>query len=737
MQQALIQKRKSGGSLLDILQAITGHPLPPDFVNKYKKDHLFNLKILHGIDVFDPDNYTFDWQEVKELIQTILPLEICRQHKLFPLKKRNHQPQSLVVAMVNPRDSQALNSLKEILRPQQMKLARKVITQQDFNHLIEQYIREQHPQDVTQVGDQDLETLVGITDIFEDVSPNLGLSLEKPEDDLSLLNDQEANPVITLVNNILVKALENKASEISIDPQENYLIVSFRQDGILAPAFDPIPKEIASAVIARLRLLSKLNIHHHQPNTTQKGRMRKTFGGRKIDFWVSILPDRYGEKVSLRIIDPKAISLDLEALVTQNQTRELIQNLLSCSTGLLLVTGSNGSGISTTVAALLTQRNQLGVNIATVEDPIERTLPNINQVEVSEELGRDYDSVLQSFLNQNIDVIGVDQIRGRNVAKTIVDAAVSHLVITCLSTTDAASAIVRLLKIGVDSSSLAENLIGVVNQRLVRRLCPVCRLSYQPTASELEKLGLSSLVKRQISCYKANALNSEEIEQARGKGRLCRQCNGKGYQGQIGIYEVMGISPCLKTLILQEEEAETIKEAAIQEGMKTLLAYGLELVLEGKTTLTELERVLADCLRSSGSAAKSQKGYVSPQLLKRLQEMEKILIAFTQEFKQLKEDLELSTRTATEWDKQIVYEELKDPQEWDKIKAQLEPDKATIISNTPVYEELTDPGEWEELKKDFDPDKETIVSQSDLEEDVPDFQINTSFRSVPDPWSNS
>jgi type IV pilus assembly protein PilB len=461
--------------------------------------------------------------------------------------------------------------------------------------------------------------------------------------------------------------------------------------------------------------------------------MQKSFGGRQIDFWVSILPGHNGEKVVLRILDPKAVSLDLEELVINKDTRELIKNLLSRSTGLLLTTGPEVSGISTTLAALLTQRNQLGVNIATVEDPIERTLPGINQVEVSEDMGRDYDSVLHSFLNQNIDVIGVDQIRGRKTAKAIVSAALNHLVLTSFSAPDAASAIVRLTKLGVDVASLANNLIGIINQRLVRRLCPACRLSYEPTAPELEKLGLSSLAKSKISCYRAKVLTPQEIEKYRSKGRLCRQCNGTGYQGQIGIYEVMGISQRIKTLIGQEEEVQTIYQAAIEEGMQSLLAYGVELVLEGKTTFAELEQVLEDYvhLQSTG-AQQPYQGGVSPQLLSRVQAMEKLLNQLNQEFKQLKKEIELAINEPYEGDNVEVYEELKQSREWQEIKQELDLNRDTIVSNVPVYEELIDPGEWEELQKELDPDKETIVSQ---DEDLLNLELDPSFRPLSDPWS--
>ncbi|WP_013322266.1 GspE/PulE family protein [Gloeothece verrucosa] len=738
IQQALIEKKKTGRSLLEILQEVTGKPLPPEFVRQHKKDHLFNLKILYGIDVFDPETYSFEWKQVEELIETLIPLELCRRYKLFPLKKRNHQPPSIVVALVNPKDPEALNALKQIFRPKQLKLARKVITQQDYNQLLEQYLTQRHFHETTQihVAEEDLETLVDITDIFEDVSPGLRNTKLKSEDDLSLPEDVQQGPVVTLVNNILSRALESKASEIQIEPQEHHLDVLFRQDGVIGSAFDPIPKEIASAVISRLKSLANLDIT--QINAPQKGRMQKSFSGRKIDFWISTFPGRNGEKIIIRILDPKAISLDLEELITDENTKQLIKNLVNRSSGLFLITGPESSGISTTFYTLLAQRNQLGVNLATVENSIEVSLSGVTQVEMDDEQKKDYNSVLLSFLNQGVDVIGLDQIRGKNTAKTVVEAALSHLVITTLPTPDAASAILRLNKMGVDASILSDTLIGVINQRLVRRVCPVCRLSYQPTASQLEKFHSLVSLDKKISCYKANVLSSVEKEQARSKGRLCRQCNGLGYKGQVGVYEVMGISQRLKSMIAQQSDVQTMRKAAIQEGMTPLLVYAMNLALEGQTTLEELERVFGDLLECNpGDLGCDIPVSQPPQVMRRLQEIEKLLETLNREFNQLKQEMTSTgnasnssqTQTAASSSKKP---EIRDAQAWEILKKELEFDKETMVSSDEPCEELSDPGDWETLKKELEADKETVISGITLDDD--DLPVNHKVKSVPDPW---
>ncbi|ACK70686.1 type II secretion system protein E [Gloeothece citriformis PCC 7424] len=740
IQQALIEKKKTGRSLLEILQEIAGKPLPSEFVRQHKKDHLFNLKILYGIDVFDPETYSFEWKQVEELIDTLIPLEICRRYKLLPLKKRNQQPPSIVVALVNPKDPETLDTLKQILRPKQMKLARKVITQQDYNQLIEQYLNQLHSEESIQihVAEQDLETLVDVSDIFEDVSQSLRNSNLKTQDNQSLGTHDDQGPVVTLVNNILARALESKASEIQIEPHDHHLNVLFRQDGIIAQAFDPIPKEIAAAVVSRFKTLANLDIT--QFDTPQKGTMQKSFSGRKIDFWISTLPSRHGEKIIIRILDPKAISLDLETLISNHNTRQLTKHLVSRSSGLFLITGPESSGISTTFYAVLAERNRLGVNLATVENSIEQTLSGVNQVEINDEHRKDSNEVLLSFLNQGVDVIGLDQIRGKNTAKTVVEAALSHLVITTLPTPDTANGIVRLTKMGVDASLLSETLIGVINQRLVRRVCPVCRLSYKPNSSQLSKFPSLFSKQKKVTFYKANVLNSSQKELASSKGRLCRHCNGLGYKGQIGVYEVMGISQRLKTLISQEADAETIKQAAIQEGMTSLLSYAVNLVREGHTTLDELERVFPDLLDFNAIQFCEQlKVSASPEFMRRLHKMEKLLEAVNREFNQLKQDLIVTTESEPNRDTAISsrseLSELRESDELETLKKELEFDKETMITATDSQKDPAvlepDELELELLKKELESDKETVISADDFKDDEEEQQ---QVQFVPDPW---
>ncbi|NES45390.1 GspE/PulE family protein, partial [Moorena sp. SIO2C4] len=250
------------------------------------------------------------------------------------------------------------------------------------------------------------------------------------------------------------------------------------------------------------------------------------------------------------------------------------------------------SGKSTTLYSILAERNDPGVNISTAEDPIEYSLPGITQVQVIREKGMDFASILRAFLRQDPDVILVGETRDKETAKTAIEAALTgHLVLTTLHTNDAAGAIARLDEMGVEPFMVSGALLGVLAQRLMRRVCSNCRISYQPSSAELARYGLSASRDGEITIYRANTLTPEQIVEARALGTLCQTCNGIGYKGRVGVYEVMRVSENLQALINQGAPTERIKEAAVEEGMITILAYSLNLVQEGYTTFEEVERV--------------------------------------------------------------------------------------------------------------------------------------------------
>jgi len=586
MKQALTDSRQSGRALPEILEALTGRQLPPDLLRQYKKQQLFELKILYGVEFLDPEINYIAKTQIGQLIDKLIPIEICRRYRLLPISHNDTEPPSVLVAMVDPDNLDAQDNLNRILRPRNLGLQRIVITQEDFQQLLSKFLDEQ----------VERQKQVENNDAAVDVTLDLeGLDLQNAPEEVdadlgAALRDADAAPVIALVNKILVKALQEKVSDIHIEPQEEFLRVRFRKDGVLREAFDPLPKQIIPAVTARFKIISDLDIAERR--APQDGRIRRVFEGRKVDFRVNTLPSRYGEKVVLRILDNSATQLGLDKLISDPESLQIVRDMASRPFGLLLVTGPTGSGKSTTLYSILAERNEPGVNISTAEDPIEYSLPGITQVQVIREKGMDFASILRAFLRQDPDVILVGETRDKETAKTAIEAALTgHLVLTTLHTNDAAGAIARLDEMGVEPFMVSGALLGVVAQRLMRRVCSDCRIPYTPSPAELARFGLSGSQDLGLTLYKANSLQPEEIQEARAKGNLCPKCSGVGYKGRCGVYEVMRITERLQTLITEGAPSERIKEVAVEEGMKTLLAYSLELVLQGNTTLEEVERV--------------------------------------------------------------------------------------------------------------------------------------------------
>ena len=393
-----------------------------------------------------------------------------------------------------------------------------------------------------------------------------------------------ASPIISLVDRILIEALTLGAREIHVDPQENTLEIRFRLDGVLQKHFEDLPKSLTPAVTSRIKIMADLDIAERR--LPQDGRIRRMFRGRKMDFRVSTLPSRSGEKICLRLLDSGATQLGLETLITDADAIKTLRELGSKPYGMILVTGPTGSGKSTTLYALLAERNDPGINISTVEDPIEYTLHGITQTQVNREKGLDFSMALRAFMRQDPDVLLVGETRDLETAKTAIEAALTgHLVMTTLHCNDAASAIARLDEMGVEPFMVSASLLGIVSQRLLRRVCSSCRISYTPNQEELARFGLLSSHETTVTFFKANTQN-------RNQEGCCPACNGAGYKGRIGVYEILRMTDTLAAAVAKRQPTDVLRRMALENGMKTLLGYGLQLVREGHTTLAEVERML-------------------------------------------------------------------------------------------------------------------------------------------------
>ena len=432
----------------------------------------------------------------------------------------------------------------------------------------------------------------GAESFLQDFSPE-GVLESDEDDDAQLardttdletsLKDAEASPVVTLVDRILLQAMAVKASDIHVEPQQKGLRLRFRQDGVLQQYVEPLPSRLIPAVTSRFKILADLDIAERRQ--AQDGRIRRKYRDKVIDFRVNTLPSRFGEKVCLRLLDSGATQLGLDKLISDPDALALVRDLGSKPFGMILVTGPTGSGKSTTLYSLLAERNDPGINISTVEDPIEYTLPGITQCQVNREKGFDFATALRAFMRQDPDVLLVGETRDLETAKTAIEAALTgHLVLSTLHANDAPSTIARLDEMGVEPFMVSASLIGIVSQRLLRRVCPHCREPYRPEEGELGRFGLMASREADVTFYRAHHHNPNEP--------VCPHCQGSGYKGRVGIYEVLRIQDDMATAISRGASTDVIRQLALESGMVTLLGYSLELVRQGETTLEEVGRMV-------------------------------------------------------------------------------------------------------------------------------------------------
>jgi len=422
------------------------------------------------------------------------------------------------------------------------------------------------------------------TESVFDADPDENASLANDAIDLEAsLNDAEASPVVALVDRILLQAMSVSASDIHVEPQQTGLRLRYRQDGVLQQYIEPLPARLIPAVTSRFKILADMDIAERRQ--AQDGRIRRRYKDQTIDFRVNTLPSRFGEKICLRLLDSNATQLGLDKLISDPQALALVRDLGSKPFGMILVTGPTGSGKSTTLYSLLAERNDPGINISTVEDPIEYTLPGITQCQVNREKDFDFATALRAFMRQDPDVLLVGETRDLETAKTAIEAALTgHLVLSTLHANDASSTIARLDEMGVEPFMVSASLIGIISQRLLRRVCDKCKEAYRPDELELGRFGLMASRETNVTFFKAHHPEQQET--------ICPNCKGSGYRGRVGVYEVLRVHEDMATAISRGATTDVIRQLALESGMVTLLGYSLELVRQGLTTLEEVGRMI-------------------------------------------------------------------------------------------------------------------------------------------------
>ena len=410
-------------------------------------------------------------------------------------------------------------------------------------------------------------------EIVEGLSGEWNLDVEATIDETrDLLESPEEAPVIKFVHSLLFRAIKERSSDIHVEPYEKELVVRNRVDGILYPMV-AAPRKWHAPVVSRIKVMAGLDIAERR--LPQDGRIKIRIGGKEIDIRVSIVPTAFGERAVLRLLDRSSILLGLGDIGFTTDDLSLFERYLARSNGIILVTGPTGSGKTTTLYSALRRLDSGTKNIITIEDPIEYQIQGIGQIQVNPKIQLSFANGLRSILRQDPDIIMVGEIRDAETAEIAIQASLTgHLVLSTLHTNDSASAVTRLVDMGIEPFLVASSLSVVIAQRLVRKLCPSCRVPYVPSPAQWKKLGL-------------NEAPPGPFHSAAG----CHDCMNTGYLGRVGIFEVLPADDRLRALILTRSDSDGIKSFAVSHGMRTILAAGAEKVLEGITSAEEVLRV--------------------------------------------------------------------------------------------------------------------------------------------------
>ena len=503
------------------------------------------------------DNFN-DVPVVREFTEFI-PIRYAKKNIFFPLKKTRN---TLEVAITNPELSQPLDDLARHFK---CHIQSVISHKQAVLDLINRAY------DESSASTEDAVDLLDSEETYENI-----LAVEEPED---LLDATDEEPIKRLVNSLLWQAAKDEASDVHIDPTPRETIVRYRIDGVLQQV-TVFPRQVHVTVVNRIKVMSRLDIA--QKGLPQDGRSMVLIAGRKIDIRVSTIPTVHGEKIVMRLLFQEEKLMQLRHLGLAKYILQPYQNMVNSSGGIILVTGPTGSGKTTTLYASLAEIDNEARNIITIEDPVEYKLSGYSQIEVKPKVGLTFANALRSVLRQDPDVIMVGEMRDTETAQIAIQSALTgHLVFSTVHTNSAPATITRLIDMGIEPFLVSSSIIGVLAQRLVRRICPDCRKSYQPHPEQLRELGIKEVSLRKL-----------DRRFFRGDG--CDNCRQTGYRGRIGIHELLVMSEGVKNTILESSDSDTIKKQGLKEKMITLRRDGVNKILHGLTTAEEILSITSE-----------------------------------------------------------------------------------------------------------------------------------------------
>ncbi|RUL82044.1 GspE/PulE family protein [Tautonia sociabilis] len=505
--------------------------------------------------------------EIPPQVVELVPESLARENVVMPLAQEGG---AIKVIMHDPMDFETLDKLRFVLnREIAIALAPREAIVEAINRYYGSATTES--ESVDSMLQEFTDTAI---DYADDIAAGKGVGGAEEDD---------SAPVIRLVNLILEKAVQMRASDIHIEPFADRIRIRYRIDGVCQEIESP-PRRLLGPIISRLKIMGSIDIA--EKRRPQDGRIKVHVAGKDIDLRVSVLPTNHGQSIVMRILDRDNIKVSLKDLGFGEEDFKRYQSLIKRPNGILLVTGPTGSGKTTTLYASLNELNRPDVKIITAEDPVEYYLPGINQCEVKAKIGMTFARIIRAMLRQNPNILLVGEIRDEETANTAIQASLTgHLVFSTLHTNDAPSALTRLIDIGVQPFLVASSIIGIMGQRLVRKVCPKCRAKYEPPAHLLQGLGI-----RPEIASKANFM--------RGKG--CAHCNKTGYRGRLAIYELMMMTSQIREMTFKGESTQAIRKVARKQGMRTLFEDGMIKALKGITTIDEVLRITHHDAGSSG-----------------------------------------------------------------------------------------------------------------------------------------